>query len=170
MSNYQKIWCTFAGLFMFWFFSTLIYNGATTDYHDSVLKAISTLDRKNVKNILITPKNPEWRINLTVDTLVVNDEANINNIILALKSLKEKPLKKGERILWQSYLIINLEKSNTIKLKNNKNLIFEVFDTEKGLFIKIMNAMGLSTYYGCEQLKPLLEKLAFYQYPLGIQH
>ncbi len=93
----------------------------------------------------------------------------MNDIVLALKTLKEKHLTKGAKRFWESTLIINLDKSITANLKNNEELTFRVIDTEEGLFIEMTNTMGYKTY-ACEQLILLLETLTNYQKPLGGQN
>ena len=166
MNNYQKKWGIVFGLMIFVFFGLLIYAGTTSESSGSVLQTINTLNAKSIRNILIAPENPEWKINLTVDTLNINDKNKVDELILALKKLKERNLTKGAKRFWKSILIINFDKSYSPKLKNNENLTFSVFDTEEGLFIEMTNTMGYTTY-ACQELKPLLEKLTNYQKPLG---
>ena len=83
--------------------------------------------------------------------------------------LKAKQLTKAAMRFWQSTLIINLDKPNSFHLKDNAKLTFKVLDTEEGLFIEMTNTMGSQTY-ACQQLKPLLEKLADYQNARGGQN
>ena len=169
MNSHQKIWKTVFGLTALVFFILLIYGSITSEDRGSILQTIGTLDTNKVRNILIAPENPDWKINLTLDTLTINNKSNVSKIIFALKELKEKHLTKGANRFWESTLIINFYKSNTTGLKNNEKLTLKVIDTGEGLFIEMPNAMGYTTY-ACQQLKPLLETLTNYQNPQGKQN
>jgi len=169
MSNYQKIWGTVFVIMIIVFFGLLIFDGTTSENSESILKTLNNPNTKRVSDIIIAPENPEWNINLTVDTLRVKDENKVNDIILKLKKLTEKNLTKGAKTFWESTLIINFDKSYDAKLKDKKKLTFKVFDTDEGLFIEFTNTMGYKTY-SCQELKPLLESLANYQKPLGGQN
>lgn len=166
MNSYQKIWGTIFGLIIVSIFALLIYAGTNSENSGSILQTISNLDTKRVRNIIVAPENPEWKINLTIDTVTLNDRTNVDDIIFALKKLTKKHLTKGATRFWESNLIINFDKSSSAYLKNNAKLTFKVIDTEEGLFIEMANTMGYTTY-ACQQLKPLLERLTNYQNPLG---
>ena len=169
MNSYQKIWGTAFGLLVLVIFSLLIYSGAKSDNRSSILQTINLLDSEKIRNILIAPENPYFKINLTIDTLTVDDDNEMNDIIFALRTLKRKHLTKGASIFWESTLIINLDKPNAFNLKDNAKLTFKILNTEEGLFIEMTNTMGYETY-ACQQLKPLLEKLTDFQNPLGGQN
>ena len=166
MNSYQKKWGTVFGFLVLVITSLLIYSGATSDKLGSILQTINLLDSEKIRDILIAPENPDWKINLTIDTLTVDDNNEVNDIVFALRTLKGKHLTKGAKIFWESTLIINLDKPNAFNLKDNAKLTFKIMNTEEGLFIEMTNKMGYETY-ACQPLKPILEKLTHYQNPLS---
>ncbi len=169
MSNYQKIWGTAFGLITLVIFGLLIYSGTTSENSGSVLQTINSLDTKKVRDIVIAPENPKWKINLTIDTLTVTNKNKVNDIIFALKGLTEKHVTKGAKRFWESNLIINLDNSYITNLKDKDRFAFKVYDTQEGLFIETTNTMGYKTS-ACQRLKPLLERLTNFQTALGGQN
>ena len=158
MNNYQKVWGTVFGVMLLGFFAVLIFAGTTSENRGSILQTINTINSKSVRNILIVPENPRWKINLTVDTLIVDERNKVDDILLTLQKLTQKHLTKGAKRFWECNLIIHFDKSYSANLKNKEKLTFKIFDTEEGLFIEMTNTMGYTTY-ACQELKPLLERL-----------
>lgn len=169
MTTYQKIWGITFGIISFTIFGLLIYGGATNENRSSILETINSLDTKKVTSITLEPANAEWKINLTIDTLTFTDTNTKHDILFALQELKQKHLTKGAKRFWKSKMTVNLNKSFSSNLKDKSHLSFIVYDTEEGLFVEMTNVMGHETY-SCPSLKPLLERLANFDKPLGRQN
>ena len=169
MTRYQKIWGTAFVTVAVLIFGLLIYSGTTSENRVNILRIINDLDTTKVRNITIAPSNADWEINLSVDTLVVCDNNVIADIIRGLNGLTEKPLTKGAKRFWESYLIISFDQSYNANSKDKNKVVFKVYDTDEGLFLEMTNTMGYQTY-SCQQLKVVLERLANYQKALGRQN
>jgi hypothetical protein len=163
MNKHQKVWTISASIFILICFGFLIWAVATTDRHEIIDQTIQSSDTTNVTSITIVPYNPNWIINLTEETLVVNDNHVINDFLVSFKRLSEKSYKKGTKTFWNAYLIVSYDKKVSSKLRDPTKLIFHVYNTEAGLFVDRQNVMG-NRHYSNNDLKDKLEKITGYSF------
>ena len=161
MIKHQKVWTISASIFILICFGLLIWAVATTDTHEIIDQTIQSSDTTNVTSIAIVPYNPNRIINLTEETLVINDKHAISDFLASFKRLSEKSYKKGTKTFWNAYLIVNYDKKVYSKLRDPTKLIFHAYNTEAGLYVDRQNVMG-NRHYSNNDLKDKLEKTTGY--------
>ena len=139
-------------------FGSIIYGGATTERFSEVNKRLNRVTPDSLNSILITPINPDWNMNLTLDTIKIIDKKIIRSITNELNNANEKFRGRGLGNTWEADLILNFKDHSMIRLK--------VVDTHKGICMFYTNTMG-NPKYKCDGLKSILETLSNYKEPLG---
>lgn len=158
MTKYQKIFSfVFVG-FIVLFFILLIYARTISDDAHLIKERLQTVTPDSLAQILITPKNPEWNINLTLDTIRIQDKAIISEITDYLNNMNENYPGRGLPQTWEANLILDYKKNNDIKL--------EVVDSFEGICVSFTNTMG-NPKFRCNGLKTTFEDLANYTENLG---
>jgi len=158
MSNYQKIWGTVSSSLMIIIFASLIYGSVTTVRVSTVTKRLKTVTADSLNQILIVPSNPDWNINLTLDTIRITDKTVINSITNQLNNPNENYPGRGISKTWEADLILDF--------KNNSNIKLEVLDAQHGICVFYTNTMG-TPKFKCDGLKKILESISNYKKPLG---
>lgn len=138
-------------------FGSIIYGGATTERFSEVNKRLYRVTPDSLNSILIVPSNPDWNINLTLDTIKIIDKNIIRLITNELNKANEKFPGRGLGSTWEVDLILNFKDHSKIKLK--------VVDTHKGICMFYTNTMG-NPKYKCDGLKSIFETLSNYKEPL----
>jgi hypothetical protein len=158
MSNYQKIFSlVYTGFFVL-ILGILIYAKTKSDDKNLIKKRLETVIPDSLVQIIITPKNPEWPINLTIDTIRIHDELIITQFTKLLNNMNEEYPGRGLCKTWEANIILDY--------KNNKDIKLEVVDSYKGICVFYTNTMGLPQYK-CNGMKPILENVANFTQPLG---
>ncbi len=158
MSNYQKIWGLLASSLMIIIFGSLIYGSVTTERVSVVTNRLNKVTADSLNQILIVPSNPDWNINLTLDTIRITGKTVINSITNELNKTKENYPGRGLGKTWKADMILDF--------KNNSNIKLEVIDAQKGICVFYTNTMG-SPKFKCDGLKEILESISDYKEPLG---
>jgi len=158
MTRYHKIFLPiFFGLLIL-IFGAIIYGAATSDKAWEINYRLNKVTPDSLNQILILPSNPEWKVNLTLDTLSITDKSIINSITKELNIANEAYRGRGIRKTWDAVIILDF--------KNNSDIKLEVVDAYKGICLFYTNTMGLPKYK-CDGLKSIFETLANYKEPLG---
>lgn len=160
MTIYQKIFSVVFTGFILLFLGLLIYAKTKSDDKNIIKKRLETVIPDSLTQIIITPINPEWKINLTLDTIRIHDLKSLTAITTNLNSMSENYPRRGTPKTWQAYLILNY--------KNNKNIKLEVVDSFKGICVFYTNTMG-NPKYRCDGLKSILEIATNYTENLGLR-
>lgn len=164
MNRYQKIWISCVSIFLLTIFGLLTWASFTTDNNENINRTLLSADTTNVIGIMIAPYNPDWNINLTTELVILQNKRDINDLLVSLKSMREKHFDKGTAIKWNAYLTLIFDKAFRNNLKDQSQLVFHVYNSEAGLYIEKQNIMGYTTY-SSDGLKSKLEELTDYKYP-----
>jgi hypothetical protein len=153
MTNYQKIFPVFLIGFLVLIFGLLIYANATSDKISVISKRLHTVSPDSLKQIIISPTNPNWNINLTIETIKITNKLEIEEITSQLNNMNKKYRGRGIGRSWEAIMLLDFENGSSIKLK--------VVDAQKGICVFYNNTMG-NPKYQCNGLKDVLEKLSNY--------
>ena len=153
-------------LFGFLIFGLVIYGAEESDNKSTLLTTINSLNSENVERILIEPENLDWNINLTDRPILITEKSKINEILNALKRSEKVQIGKGIPSNWECKLRIDFKYPDSIKLKNNEELVLEIENTAKGQVFELPNVMEYQ-HYATKELKESLEAEANFKRPLG---
>ncbi len=145
-------------VFLMIFFGLLIYASLTSDSVNEIKTELTQLDAEEVNSVIIEPVNLDWNINLTLEPIVVTDNAHITQLVNVLNQIDSdypgRPLNNG----WEAFLKIELAEGKIRK--------FKVIESFEGVALLFTNTMGHPKYL-MNELEPLLEELAENNEPLG---
>jgi hypothetical protein len=158
MKNYHKIFFSvFIGFFAL-VVGLLVYGSKTSDSISEISWRLKTVTLDSLKQIIIAPMNPDWKINLTLDTIYVVDENEMQEIIGLLNTIDEDYPGRGLRKTWEAKMILDY--------KESKDIVLDVVDSFEGVCLFYTNTMG-NPKYKCDGLKRIFEHLATYKEPVG---
>lgn len=158
MTRYQKIWLFGFLTIVIAIVISLIYASKTSDDWREIQRKINNLDIDQVDYILIGPSNPDWKVNLTIDSIKITNTKELNSLISIIRLIDEKYGGKAAGGEWDGVMIIQFKSGDKINLF--------LCDSEEGFFIKLQNVMGHQLYY-CNDLKKYLEDYTNYSQPVG---
>jgi hypothetical protein len=158
MKRYHKIWLISFLTIISAIIISLIYASYTSDDWRDIQKRINNLSIDQIDYISIGPNNPDWKVNLTLDTIKITDTTELNSLISIISSIDEKYGGKAAGGEWDGMMII--------KFKSGDKLTLLLRDSVDGFFIKLQNVMGHQLYY-CNDLKKYLEDYTNYTQPVG---
>ena len=136
----------------------IIYSGLTSEGQGVIVQELRTLNVDGVESISIEPKNPEWKINLTIHEIRITEKSEMNEIVTILNGIGKTFPSRGIRENWEAKLTLNYT--------NGKSRSFNVVDSKRGIALFFKGTMG-NPKYQLDRLGPLFEHLANFQEPLG---
>ena len=161
MTRYQKTWLIGFLTITIGFLICLIYAAKTSENWKEVKWKINNLTIDQIDYISIEPSNPEWKVNLTLDTIRLKDSLRISIVTNKINKIDQTYYGKALGGEWTAEMNIYLNKGEKIRL--------HLIDSNDGFFIKLKNTMGNHLYY-CNELKEILQNFAEYKQPLGRKH
>ena len=166
MTTYQKIISTLIVGLLILIFGMLIYGGVKSDSPYMIMQRLKKVDPDSLSQIVITPKNLDWQINLTLDTIKISDRDIIKRITDNLNQNDENYPGRGLRKTWEAELILDYKTGSDIRLI--------VSDASEGVCVFLTKTTG-NPKFRCNGLKDILEDLSDYNGNVGknknaIQH
>ena len=139
-------------------FGLLIYSSTIAEKTSDIKNTLNTLSPDSLKEILILPVAPDWKVNLTLDTISITDIKTKAEITKELTGINKEYPGRVYTKDWEAKLIL--------KFKNKKVLEFKVVDAQKGISLFFTKTM-LRPHYKCDGLKEIFERLANYNGNVG---
>ncbi|MEL6591190.1 MAG: hypothetical protein AAFQ68_13960 [Bacteroidota bacterium] len=155
------------GTFVLIFVSLLIYGSAKSDNWQTIAYNLRSLKPSEIEKMVIQPKNPDWPINLSLETITITDQAQIAEILPAIQSFVPQSHRKVPNRDWEMRLRIIPKDPNRLKLKNPKSITLKFKDLESGLFFEMTRVMGYQTFKCPDRLSEIFEEIADYRGPVG---
>jgi|GEM_PF-3056195 len=144
--------------FAFLITGLLIYASKASQDAGEIMRTLKTLSPDSLNAILITQANPDWKVNLTIDTIKVKDSKTKVEITSVLNKIHEYYPGRSSRKDWDANLILIF--------KNGRKLRFEVVDGYEGICLSFTKTM-LLPQFKLDGLKEIFERLADYKGNVG---
>ncbi len=136
----------------------ILYVSTISEHPTKIKNTLISLSADSLTEMIILPKYPDWKINLTLNPIRIIDKKTIIEITNVLNNLNSeyhgRIIPKG----WEAYLVLNF--------KGGNEYLFEVIDAEKGIALVFTKTMFYPKYK-CNGLKNIFEHLANYKENLG---
>jgi hypothetical protein len=158
MNRYHKIFFSVVTLILLAVVASLIYGRTVSDDTDWIKERLQTVTSDSLNQIIIAPENPDWPINLTLDTIRISDKQGLSRLTQILNGISEKYRGKGQRKTWEAKVVLDY--------KNNQDITLIVVDSFKGVCVFLTNTMG-NPKYKCDGLRTPFEELANYSENVG---
>jgi hypothetical protein len=80
MNRYHKIFFSVVTLILLAVVASLIYGRTVSDDTDWIKERLQTVTSDSLNQIIIAPENPDWPINLTLDTIRISDKQGLSRL------------------------------------------------------------------------------------------